>query len=239
VKTLPDPFLFVCFSVFLKGFIMRTVAAFLLSLSSVWAQSPLPVRFVEAGQTVTIPKGVYLQTQEVVVRKGGTLILNAGVNIQVRALGLPMQVYGSLDVRGTEAEPVVVVPDAAGVCGTLAAYPSADGTRPQVLIDYLDWRTTLNSNCLFLSGCDFAISNSVLLSNGANSTNRICVTAANGAVGSISDCLLECVKGAGVTTNGIVIGATDSVDFWEVTTVGCAHPLKINKNIATITGSVR
>ena len=218
---------------------MRAFAAFLLSVSSVCAQSPLPVRFVEAGQTVTVPAGNYMQTQQVVVRKGGTLILAAGVNIQVKGLGLPMQVYGSLDVRGTEAEPVVVGPDAAGVCGTLAAYPSADGTRPQVTVNYLGWTTTQNSNCMFLSKCDFAICNSVFLSNGASSTNRVCITAANGAVGSVSDCLLECVNGPAVTTNGIVIGATDSVDFWEVTTVGCDNPLEINKNIATITGSVR
>ena len=220
---------------------MRFVCFLVLALASslVSAQTPLPVRFVEAGQTVTVPAGNYLQTKEVVVRKGGTLILEAGVNIKVKGLGLPMQIYGSLAVRGTEAEPVVVGPDAAGVCGTLAAYPSADGSRPQVLVDYLEWGTTLNSNCLFLSKCDFDISNSVFLSNGATSTNRSCVQAVNGSVGTISDCLLECVKGPGVTTNGIVIGATDSVDFWEVTTVGCGNPIKINKNIATITGSVR
>ena len=219
---------------------MRTLAAFLLLVSSAFSQSPLPVRFVEAGQTVTIPKGSYLQTQQVVVRKGGTLILEAGVNIKVKGLGLPMQIYGSLAVRGTEAEPVVVGPDAAGVCGTLAAYPSSDGTRPQVTIDCLDWRTTLNSNCLFLSKCDFAVANSVFLSNGASSTNRICIQATNDSVGSVSDCLLECVKATGITTNGIAVnGSGAAVDMWNVKTLGCDNPIEINKNIATITGSVR
>ena len=221
---------------------MKSVCALLFVLSasiSAFGQSPLPVRFVEAGQTVKIPKGSYLQTKEVVVRKGGALVLEAGVNIQVKGLGLPIQVYGSLDVRGTEAEPVVVSPDAAGVCGTLAAYPSSDGTRPQITIDYLDWTTTLNSNCLFLSKSDFAVANSVFLSSGASSANRVCITAANGAVGSVSDCWLECLKGPGVTTNGIVIGATDSVDFWEVTTAGCDNPLKINKPVAKVTAIVR
>ena len=219
---------------------MRAFAAFLLSVSSVCAQSPLPVRFVEAGQTVTVPAGSYLQTQQVVVRKGGVLVLEAGVNIQVKGLGLPMQVYGSLDVRGTEAEPVVVGPDAAGVCGTLAAYPSADGTRPQVTVNYLGWTTTQNSNCMFLSKCDFAVANSVFLSGGVSSTNRICIQATNESAGSVSDCLLECVKATGITTNGIVVaGSSAAVDLWNVTTVGCDNPLEINKNIATITGSVR
>ena len=221
---------------------MRFVCFLVLALASslVSAQSPLPVRFVEAGQTVTVPAGNYLQTQQVVVRKGGTLILEAGVNIQVKGLGLPIQVYGSLDVRGTEAEPVVVGPDAAGVCGTIAAYPSSDGTRPQVTIDYLDLATTQNSNCLFLSKCDFAISNSVFLSNGASSTNRICIQAANESAGSVSDCLLECVKGPGVTTNGIAVnGSGSAVDLWNVKTLSCDNPIEINKNIATITGSVR
>jgi acetyltransferase-like isoleucine patch superfamily enzyme len=223
---------------------MKSFCALLFVLSSgisaFGQQSPFPVRFVEAGQTVTIPKGVYLQTQEVVVRKGGTLILEAGVNIQVKNLGLPMQVYGSLDVRGTEAEPVVVVPDAAGVCGTLAAYPSADGTRPQVTIDYLEWATTQNSNCLFFSRCDFAVANSVFLSNGASSTNRVCIQATNDSVGSVSDCLLECVKATGITTNGIVVnGSGAAVDLWNITTVNCDNPLKINKPVAKVTGIVR
>jgi len=75
---------------------MRFVCFLVLALASslVSAQTPLPVRFVEAGQTVTVPKGNYLQTQEVIVRKGGALILEAGVTIQVKGLGLPMQVYG-------------------------------------------------------------------------------------------------------------------------------------------------
>jgi hypothetical protein len=221
---------------------MRFVCFLVLALASslVSAQTPLPVRFVEAGQTVTVPAGNYLQTQEVVVRKGGTLVLAAGVNIQVKGLGLPIQVYGALDIRGTETDPVVVGPAAAGVCGTLAAYPSADGTRPQVTVDYLDWTTTQNSNCLFLSKCDFDISNSVFLSNGARSTNRVCIQATNDSVGSVSDCLLECVKATGVTTNGIVVnGSGAAVDLWNTTTVNCTHPLKINKDIALVTGSVR
>ncbi len=174
------------------------------------------------------------------MRKGGTLIINAGVNIQVRALGLPIQVYGLLDVRGTEAEPVVVGSDAAGVCGTLAAYPSGDGTRPQVTIDFLEWTTTQNSNSLFLSKCDFAISNSVLLSNGTNSTNRVCIQATNDSTGSVSDCVLECFKATGITTNGIVVnGSGAAVDLWNITTVNCDNPVKINKPVAKVTGFVR
>ena len=223
---------------------MKSFCALLFILSasiSAFGQSPLPVRFVEAGQTVTVPAGNYLQTQEVVVRKGGTLILEAGVNIQVKGLGLPIQVYGSLDVRGSEAEPVVVGPDAAGVCGTLAAYPSSDGTRSQVTIDYLDWTTTQNSNCLFFSKCDFAVANSVILSNGAtSSTNRTCIQATNDSAGSVSDCLLECVKATGITTNGIVVnGSGTAIDLWNTTTVNCTHPLRINKDFARIIGSVR
>ena len=221
---------------------MRFVCFLVLALASslVSAQTPLPVRFVEAGQTVTVPKGNYLQPQEVIVRKGGALILEAGVNIQVKGLGLPMQVYGSLSVNGTEAEPVVVGPDAAGVCGTLAAYPSSDGTRSSITVDHLDWTTTLNSNCLFLSKCDFAIANSVFWSGGVSSTNRACIQATNDSAGSVNDCLLECVKATGVTTNGIVVaGSSTAVDMWNVTTFNCTHPVRINKDLALVTGSVR
>lgn len=42
------------------------------------AQTPFPVRTVLAGQTVTVPKGNYTMSQQVVIRAGGTLILEAG-----------------------------------------------------------------------------------------------------------------------------------------------------------------
>jgi len=169
-------------------FVLSVCACLFGSVAS--AQTPFPARFVDAGKVVTVPKGNYTMTQQVVIRAGGTLILQAGVNVQVSNLGLPMQVYGALIINGTASDPVVVGPDASGVCGTLQTYASPT-SRPSIQATYLDWTTTKNSNALFLSACDFTIINSKITSKATAAANRTCVAAVGGSVGSLSNCMLD------------------------------------------------
>jgi len=133
-------------------FILSVALALVGSAAS--AQTPFPVRTVLAGQVVTVPKGEYLLTRQAVVRVGGKLILEAGVSIKVQ-IGLPIQVYGEMEIRGTALEPVTIAPDALGICGTIAVYPTVGSPRPKLTATYLDLTHTLNSTSLFLSGCDF------------------------------------------------------------------------------------
>lgn len=224
---------------------MKSFCALLLALMScalASAQAPFPVRFVEAGQTITVPKGDYILSRDVIVRKFGTLILEAGVRVQVKGLGNPVQVYGTLDVRGTEVDPVVIGPDAGNFCGTIAAY-YIDGPRPKILIDYLRLTTTRNSNSLLLSAADFSISNSVI-ENQSTSTSRVCVLSGNNSIGVISDSYLRCLTDATSNTAGISIGngaptrQADAVQLINVITEDCKDPVRIQKRIALLNGTI-
>jgi hypothetical protein len=230
---------------FLKGFqMLRFVLSVALALvgSVASAQTPFPARFVEAGQVVTVPKGNYTMSQQVVIRAGGTLILDAGVNVRVSNLGLPMQVYGALIVNGTASEPVVVGPDALGVCGTLQTYASPT-SRPSIQATCLDWTTTRNSNALFLSACDFAISNSKITSKATAAANRTCVAAVGGSVGTLSSCMLDGANDLIAKPSvGVAIGngtnQSDAVEMIETLIINTTDPLKIRKQFALVSGSI-
>jgi hypothetical protein len=233
---------FVCF---LEGFqMLRFVLSVALALvgSVASAQTPFPARFVESGQTVTVPKGNYTMSQQVVIRAGGTLILEAGVNVRVSNLGLPMQIYGALIVNGTASDPVVVGPDALGVCGTLQTYASP-ASRPSIQATYLDWTTTRNSNALFLSACDFAISNSKITSKATAAANRTCVAAVGGSVGSLFNCMLDGANDLIAKPSvGVAIGngtsQSDAVELMETLIINTTDPLKIRKQFALVSGSI-
>lgn len=225
---------------------MRSLCALVLALVAcvpVMAQTPFPVRFVEAGQTVTVPKGDYVLSRDVIVRQGGTLILEAGARVRVSGLGVPVQVYGTLEVRGTAADPVVIEPDASGICGTIAAY-WVSGARPRVIANYLQLTTTKNSNSMLLSFAEFAISNS-LIENRSTSTSRVCILAGNNAVGSISDSYLKCLDDGIAETAGVVIGngsasrQADDVELVNVITEDCKDPIRIRKKFALISGTIQ
>jgi hypothetical protein len=205
------------------------------------AQTPFPARFVENGQTVTVPKGNYTMTQQVVVRSGGTLIIEAGTNVEVSGLGLPFQVYGTFVVNGTASEPVTVSPDSLGVCGTLQTYGSSS-SRSSVQISYLDWTTTRNSNAMFLTACDFTISNSKITSKATTPANRVCVAVVGGSVGTLDNCLLDGANDlVGKKSSGIVVGNglnTESVTLLEILVMNTTDPVKISKQFALINGSI-
>ena len=213
-----------------------------LASISAMAQSPFPARFVEAGQTVTVPKGDYVLSRDVIVRQGGTLILEAGCKVQVAGLGNPVQVYGTLEVRGTAVDPVVIGPDASGVCGTVATY-YVDGPKPRFVADYLRLTTTKNSNSILLSAADFLITNSVI-ENRSVSTSRVCILAGNNAVGIIADTYLKCLNTATSSTAGVSIGngaanrQADAVQLENVVTEDCKDPVRIQKRIALLNGTI-
>jgi len=221
-------------------FVLSSVVCLFGSVAS--AQAPFPARFVEAGQTVTVLKGNYTMTQQVVIRAGGTLVLEAGVNVRVNNLGLPMQIYGALVVNGTASDPVVVGPDALGVCGTLQTFASPT-SRPSIQATYLDWTTTRNSNALFLSACDFAISNSKITNKATAAANRTCVAAVGGSVGSLSNCMLDGANDLIAKPSvGVAIGngtsQIDAVELVETLVINTADPLKIRKQFALVSGSI-
>jgi len=221
-------------------FVLSVCACLFGSVAS--AQTPFPARFVDAGKVVTVPKGNYTMTQQVVIRAGGTLILQAGVNVQVSNLGLPMQVYGALIINGTASDPVVVGPDASGVCGTLQTYASPT-SRPSIQATYLDWTTTKNSNALFLSACDFTIINSKITSKATAAANRTCVAAVGGSVGSLSNCMLDgCNDTIAKPSVGLSIGngtsQSDAVELMETLIINTTDPLKIRKQFALVSGVV-
>lgn len=225
---------------------LRFILSVMVSVVSVvgaQAQTPFPARFVEAGQTIVVPKGDYVQTRDCIVRQGGTLILEAGARVRVSGLGVPVQVYGTLEVRGTAADPVVIEPDASGICGTVAAY-WVSGPRPRVIANHLQLTTTKNTNSMLLSFAEFAISNSVI-ENRSTSASRVCILAGNNAVGSISDSYLKCLDDGIAETAGVVVGngsasrQADDVELVNVITEDCKDPVRIRKKFALISGTIQ
>lgn len=225
---------------------MRFICAVLVSLiSSVsFAQSPFPVRFVDVGQTVTVPAGEYTLTKPTVVR-GGTLVLDAGVRVKVQSIGRPFEMAGGvLDFRGTAESPVVVEADNGHTSGHMVCY-TAYGQRPQLRASYLEWSTTKSGagTCFVLSSTDFVIENSTFYSASAGSTRRGCVQAGNNSSGVVSNCMLECLKEPNVVTSGVIVGngtsQTDKVQLFDVVTVNCTNPININnRHLAVLNGSI-
>lgn len=206
------------------------------------AQTPFPARFVESGQVVTVQKGNYTLSQQVVVRAGGKLVLEAGCNVSVVGLGLPIQVYGVLQVDGTAAEPVVVGPAAGSDCGTIQTYGSVS-SRPSIQATYLDWTTNKNSNAVFLSACDFSMTNCKITNRSAAAASRVCVAAVGGSSGMLSNCLLDGSNDLmPKASTGLAIGngtsQADAVQLAETLIINTTDPVKIRKQFALISGSI-
>ena len=216
-------------------FVLSVALALVGSVAS--AQTPFPVRTVLAGQTVSVPKGDYLLTRQAVVRVGGKLILEAGVNIKVQ-IGLPIQVYGEMEIRGTSSDPVTIAPDALGICGTIAVYPTAGSPRPKFTATYLDLTHTLSSTSLLLSGCDFAISNS-RITNLSTASSRTCIAVANGASGVLSSCYLDgCKDRLATPAVGVTVDSSAaSVDLLE-TIIANSDLIRSGKQHTLVSGSI-
>lgn len=227
---------------------LRYVFSLVVGLSAVASlsgQTPFPARFVDVGQTVVVPKGDYILSRETIVR-GGTLIIEAGAKIKVQSIGRPLQVAGGvLEIRGTAENPVVIEADTGHTCGHVVTY-FANNLRPKLLVSYLDYSTTKAAagTCFVLSATDFEFNNCTIYSASAGSTRRGCIQAGNESIGSISGCLLECLReSASVVTSGIIVGngtsQTDKVLTSDVVAINCTHPLNINnRNVAVLNGTV-
>ncbi len=204
------------------------------------AQTPFPARVVEAGQTVTVPKGNYTLNQPVVVRFGGTLTVEAGSTIEVAPLGVPFQVFGNLRMLGSAAEPVIVKPIGSGVVGQIATYSTLQ-RRPSVELRYVEMTTTRTTNYeviyldradFLIEGCKFAISEGIL--------NRSVLRIVNGSAGSIASTLLDGQSDLdGAASVGVTIGATaGAVQFNEVLISNATTPVKVDKQFALVSGSI-
>jgi hypothetical protein len=204
------------------------------------AQTPFPARVVEAGQTVTVPKGNYTLNQPVVVRFGGTLTVEAGSTIEVAPLGVPFQVFGNLRMLGSAAEPVIVKPIGSGAVGQIATYSTLQ-RRPSVELRYVEMTTTRPTNyeVIYLDRCDFLIEGCKLsISEGV--ANRSVLRVVNGSAGSIASTLLDGQSDLdGAASVGVTIGATaGAVQFNEVLISNATTPVKVDKQFALVSGSI-
>jgi hypothetical protein len=219
-------------------FVLSVALALVGSVAN--AQTAFPIRVVESGQAVTVPKGNYTLSQPVVVRFGGTLVVEAGSTIEVAPLGVPFQVWGNLRMLGSAAEPVVVKPIGSGVVGQIATYSSMQ-RRPSVELRYVEMTTTRNTNyeVIYLDRCDFAIEGCKLsISQGI--TNRSVLRIVNGSAGSIASTLIDGQSDLdGVASVGLTIGATaGTVQFAEMLISNATTPVKIDKQFALVSGSI-
>jgi hypothetical protein len=221
---------------------LRSVLSVMLALvgSVASAQTPFPARLVEAGQTVTVPKGNYTLTQPVVVQFGGTLTIEAGSAIEVAPLGVPFQVWGSLRMLGSATEPVVIKPIGSGVVGQITTYSSMQ-RRPSIELRYVELTTTRTTNyeVLYLDRCDFAIEGCKLsISQGI--PNRSVLRVVKGSAGSIASTLLDGQSDLdGAASVGVAIGATaGTVQFAEMLIANTTTPVKIDKQFALVSGSI-
>jgi hypothetical protein len=230
--------LFVCLLFWRVFMLLRLVSSVVLALSCVvsYAQTAFPVRTVLAGEVISVPKGDYLITRQVVVRVGGKLILESGVNAKV-SIPLPIQVYGDLEIRGTSSEPVVIGPDASGVCGTIAVYPTAGAPRPKLNATNLDLIHTRDSNSLYCSGGDVTLTSSRIL-NKSTSLNRACIASASNAVVTLTDCYLEASSNLNMTGITVDNSPSSSVNYLNLFFYNIQVPVKSSKLLTSASGSV-
>jgi hypothetical protein len=219
-------------------FVLSVVACLVSSIAS--AQTAFPARVVESGQSITVPKGNYTLSQPVVVRFGGTLTIEAGSTIEVAPVGVPFQVWGSLKMVGSAAEPVVIKPIGSGVVGQIATYSSMQ-RRPSIELRYVEMTTTKTNNyeVIYLDRADFVIEGCKLsISQGI--ANRSVLRVVNGSAGSIASSLLDGQSDIdGAISVGVTIGATSgTVQFAEMLIANTTTPVKIDKQFALVSGSI-
>jgi hypothetical protein len=219
-------------------FVLSVALALVGSVAN--AQTAFPIRVVESGQAVTVPKGNYTLSQPVVVRFGGTLTIEAGSTIQVAPVGVPFQVWGNLQMLGSATEPVIVKPIGSGDVGQIATYSTLQ-RRPSVELRYVEMTTTRPTNyeVIYLDRCDFLIEGCKLsISEGI--ANRSVLRVVNGSAGSIASTLLDGQSDLdGAASVGVTIGATaGAVQFNEVLVSNATTPVKVDKQFALVSGSI-
>lgn len=218
---------------------MRTLVCFLLLVGSAAAQTPWPVRSVSAGQTVTVPKGNYKLSSSVTIAAGGKLIVQAGTTIAVENAVTPFANRGTLEIFGTQAEPVRVFPITGKDCGTLLCAWTAGQARPRLTANYLDWTSSAGSTVLLMQATDFAVSNSKFTqASSSTSTTRTVVGARVGCVGAFANCYFDAQNIGYCLTIGDGTNQADAVDFFDCILANSPNAIFLRKQFALLNGSI-
>lgn len=218
---------------------MKTLVCFLLLVSSAMAQTPWPVNSVAAGRTVTVPKGSYKLSSSVQIAAGGRLIIQAGTTIAVENAVTPFSNRGTLEILGTQAEPVRVFPIAGKDCGILACLWTTGQARPRLTVNYLDWTSSAGSTVLLMQATDFQVSNSKFTQGSSStSTARTVVGARVGCVGAFSNCYFD-ANGLGYClTIGDGTNQSDAVDFFDCILANSPNAIFVRKQFALLNGAI-
>jgi hypothetical protein len=218
---------------------MKTLVCFLLLVGSAMAQTPWPVQSVSSGRTVTVPKGSYKLSSSVTIAAGGKLVVQAGTTIAVENAVTPFSNRGTLEILGTQAEPVRVFPIAGKDCGTLLCAWTTGQTRPKLTASYLDWTSSINASCLLMQATDFQVSNSKFTQASSNtSTTRTVANARAGSVGVFANCYFDAQNIGYCLTIGDGTNQTDAVDFFDCILANSPNSIFLRKQFALLNGSI-
>lgn len=218
---------------------MKTLVCFLLLVGSAMAQTPWPVQSVSSGRTVTVPKGSYKLSSSVTIAAGGRLIIQAGTTIAVENAVTPFSNRGTLEILGTQAEPVRVFPIPGKDCGILFCAWTTGQPRPRLVANYLDWTSSVGSTALLMQATDFAVSNSKFTqASSSTSTSRTVVGARVGCVGSFANCYFDANNLGYCLTIGDGTNQTDAVDFFDCILANSPNAILLRKQFALLNGAV-
>lgn len=218
---------------------MKTLIAFILLSASAMAQTAWPVRSVSSGQTITVPKGSYKLSSSVTIAAGGRLVIQAGTTIAVENAVTPFSNRGTLEILGTQAEPVRVFPITGKDCGTLLCAWATGQARPRLVANYLDWTSSAGNTVLLMQATDFAVSNCRFTqASSSTSTTRTVVGARVGCVGVFSGCYFDASNLGYCLTIGDGTNQTDAVDFFDCVLANSPNAIFLRKQFALLNGAV-
>lgn len=218
---------------------MKTLVCFLLLVGSAMAQTPWPVRAVSSGQTATIPKGSYKLSSSVTIAAGGKLVIQAGTTIAVENAVTPFFNRGTLEILGTQAEPVRVFPIPGKDCGTLLCAWATGQARPRLVANYLDWTSSAGSTVLLMQATDFQVSSSKFAqASSSTSTTRTVVGARVGSVGAFANCYFDANNLGYCLTIGDGTNQADAIDFFDCILANSPNAIFLRKQFALLNGSI-
>lgn len=212
---------------------MRFVFALLFLASSAMAQTTFDISSGSASVTKTITKamGVVrpLNTSSNIY---GKLILEPGAVLEMPLSGLiNVQFGGTIDCRGTAAEPVTIRASGASWAGIITYY-RASASRPQIIMTHTNItgalgvgsRTTIDA-----SHCVVMMDNVSITMPRADVNNRGYTGIKLGpnivtSTGQLLDCIgvISNCKFRGMLTGVVCYG--DQVDFIDCEAINCSEP---------------
>lgn len=218
---------------------MKTLVCFFLLVGSAMAQTAWPVRSVSSGQTITVPKGSYKLSSSVTIAAGGRLVIQAGTTIAVENAVTPFSNRGTLEILGTQAEPVRIFPVVGKDCGTLFCGWTTGQARPRLVANYLDWTSSAGNTVLLMQATDFQVSNCKFTQASiSTSTTRTVVGARVGCVGVFANCYFDAKNIGYCLTIGDGVNQTDAVDFFDCILANSPNAIFLRKQFALLNGSI-